>query len=231
MGAPAHGSGIVASDPISVMLVGDSPVVRSAFEQVLQSAGFAVVAGVANVVEAISAVRSTRVDAILISAVTGPGGSMDTVEILCCHPSVAILVLSRSGTVRAAQDSVEAGARGYLVLDDAKEADLVEAVCTVAAGGMYEGPSIPSMPTAARPWRTRDGGLGKITERERQVLTLVAGGRSNREVAAMLGLSANTVAVHRKKVMRTFAVRKSAALVLLAVRHGLVSLDGVRSRE
>ena len=76
-------------------------------------------------------------------------------------------------------------------------------------------------------WRAHERAFDRLTDRERQVLTLVAGGRSNRQVAAILGLSANTVAVHRAKVMKTLAVRKAAALVLLAVRHGLVSLDGV----
>ena len=63
----------------------------------------------------------------------------------------------------------------------------------------------------------------RLTERERQVLTLVARGRSNREIAVMLGLSANTIAVHRANLMKTLAVRKTAALVLYAVRHGLVT--------
>jgi DNA-binding NarL/FixJ family response regulator len=65
----------------------------------------------------------------------------------------------------------------------------------------------------------------RLTERERQVLTLVARGRSNKEIAELLGLSANTIAVHRANLMKTLAVRKTASLVLYAVRHGLVTAD------
>jgi DNA-binding NarL/FixJ family response regulator len=79
--------------------------------------------------------------------------------------------------------------------------------------------SAPARPAAAASPSAR------LTERERQVLTLVARGRSNREIAEILGLSANTIAVHRANLMKTLAVRKTAALVLYAVRHGLVTAD------
>jgi two-component system nitrate/nitrite response regulator NarL len=65
----------------------------------------------------------------------------------------------------------------------------------------------------------------RLTPRERQVLALVARGHSNREIAATLNLSVHTVAAHRTKLMRTLAVRKTAALVLAAIRHGLIAAD------
>src|SRR5215213_6267715 len=170
-----------AIDAVRVMLVGDCPLVRSGFRQVLEAAGLAVVASVSDAVEAARALRDTPADVVVIGAVTHHAASADTREIASCHPSVPTLVLGRSRDARAVRAALESGARGYLALEDAVDADLIRAVRAV-----------------------------------------VAGGRSSREIAVMLGLSANTVAVHRANVMKTLAVRKTAALVLFAVRHGLV---------
>ncbi|HEV8394413.1 MAG TPA: response regulator transcription factor, partial [Vicinamibacterales bacterium] len=112
-------------------------------------------------------------------------------------------------------------------LEAAADGDLIQAVRSVAAGEMYLSPELAaaqapvSGPATTRP----DTSAARLTERERQVLTLVARGRSNREIAELLGLSANTIAVHRANLMKTLAVRKTAALVLYAVRHGLVTAD------
>jgi DNA-binding NarL/FixJ family response regulator len=80
-----------------------------------------------------------------------------------------------------------------------------------------------AQPSASSP--SVDVPYERLTQRERQVLALVAGGHSSREIAAALDLSVNTVAVHRASLMRTLAVRRTAALVLVAVRHGLVAAE------
>jgi len=99
-------------------------------------------------------------------------------------------------------------------------------VRSVATGELYLSPELAASQAAVPSAPTRqDSSTSRLTDRERQVLTLVARGRSNREIAGMLGLSANTVAVHRANLMKTLAVRKTAALVLYAVRHGLVTAD------
>ena len=95
----------------------------------------------------------------------------------------------------------------------------------MAAGEAYLSPELAVSQAPALPASRPAPPAARLTERERQVLTLVARGRSNREIAGMLGLSANTVAVHRANLMKTLAVRKTAALVLYAVRHGLVTAD------
>jgi DNA-binding NarL/FixJ family response regulator len=209
---------------VRVMLVGDCPLVRSGFRQLLESAGLGVVASVATAIEAIAVLRTVTADAIVIGSVTRHGGAAETREIRSIHPSAPVLVLGRSGDVVAVRTALAAGARGFLSLDDAEDGDLIQAVRRVAAGEMYLSPELagaPSMPSAP----PLDSAHERLTERERQVLMLVARGRSNREIAAMLGLSANTIAVHRANLMKTLAVRKTAALVLYAVRHGLVTAD------
>ena len=213
-----------AIDAIRVMLVGDCPLVRSGFRQVLEAAGFSVVASVNDAVEAARVLRDTPADVVVIGAVTHHGGSSDAREIASCHPSVPMLVLGRSADPRAVRAALESGARGYLALAEAVDADLIRAVRCVAAGDMFLSHELPAAPPPTRQ-QSHDAAYQRLTERERQVLTLVAGGRSNREIAVMLGLSANTVAVHRANVMKTLAVRKTAALVLFAVKHGLVAAD------
>jgi DNA-binding NarL/FixJ family response regulator len=212
-----------AIDGVRVMLVGDCPLVRSGFRQVLESAGIVVVASVRDAVEAAGLLRGLPADVVVIGAVTRQAAAADIGEIASCHPAVPVLVLGRSGEALAVRAALDCGARGYLALNDAVDADLIHAVRSVAAGEVYLSPELVAAPVATA--RIADGAYQRLTDRERQVLTLVAGGRSNREIAQMLGLSANTVAVHRANVMKTLAVRKTAALVLFAVRHGLVTAD------
>src|SRR5689334_5939788 len=96
-----------AIDPLRVMLVGDCPLVRSGFRQVLESAGISVVASVAAAVEAASRLRTTPADVIVVGAVTRHAGVDDTREIASCHPSVPVLVLGRSGDPRAVRAALE----------------------------------------------------------------------------------------------------------------------------
>jgi DNA-binding NarL/FixJ family response regulator len=212
------------SDPVRVMLVGDSPLVRSGFSQVLSSAGIAVVASVATAVEAASLLRHVPADVVVVGAGTRYAGAAETREIRSCDPATAVLVLGRSGDGVAVRAALAAGAQGYLALDDAEDGDLIQAVRSVAAGELYLSPEL-AVPSAAAVRPPGEGAHQRLTGREREVLTLVARGRSNREIAVMLGLSANTIAVHRANLMKTLAVRKTAALVLYAVRHGLVTAD------
>lgn len=208
--------------PIRVMLAGDCPLLRSGFRQVLEAAGVTVVGSVATAAEAADQLSATAADVIVIGAVTGHAGGADARALHAAHPAIPLLVLGRTGGGEGVRAALAAGARGYLALEGAADGDLLQAVRSLAAGEMYLSPelAVSSAPAAKPP-----SASPRLTERERQVLTLVARGRSNREIAEMLGLSANTIAVHRANLMKTLAVRKTAALVLYAVRHGLVTAD------
>ncbi|HZI80905.1 MAG TPA: response regulator transcription factor [Vicinamibacterales bacterium] len=216
------------SGPIRVMLAGDCPLLRSGFRQVLEAAGIAVVGSVDTAAEAVALLAKTTADVVVVGAVTGHGGGADARDIRASHPAIPLLVLGRSGDVEGVRAALTAGARGYLGLEGAADGDLIQAVRSLAAGEMYLSPELALSHAAAAATSSRPAPApveARLTERERQVLTLVARGRSNREIAEILGLSANTIAVHRANLMKTLAVRKTAALVLYAVRHGLVTAD------
>lgn len=207
-----------------VTLVGDWPLVRSGFRQLFQSAGIGVIASVGDATEAVNALRRVGTDAVVISAVTCQAGVTNTRKIVSVDPDLPVLVLGRCADTLAVQRILEAGARGYLALAQVADADLIHAVRRVAAGERYLSPGL-SMSAQSSPPVNFDTAYERLTLRERQVLMLVAHGRSNREMGVTLGLSANTVAVHRAKLMKTLAVRRTAELVLIAVRHGLVMAE------
>jgi len=212
---------------IRVVLAGDCPLLRSGFRQVLEAAGVAVVGSVATATEAAGLLATVPADIVVVGNVTRHECGADTREIRAAHPAVQVLVLGRSDDADAVRAALAAGARGYLGLEAAADGDLIQAVRSVATGELYLSPELAASHVAAPPAPAArpEPATARLTERETQVLTLVARGRSNREIAGMLGLSANTVAVHRANLMKTLAVRKTAALVLYAVRHGLVTAD------
>ena len=214
------------SGTIRVMLAGDCPLLRSGFRQVLEAAGVAVVGSVATASEAAGLLATVTADVVVVGNVTRDESGADAQEIHVAHPAIPVLVLGRSGDGDGVRAALAAGARGYLSLEAAADGDLIQAVRSVATGELYLSPELAASHVAAPPAPARpEPATARLTERETQVLTLVARGRSNREIAGMLGLSANTVAVHRANLMKTLAVRKTAALVLYAVRHGLVTAD------
>jgi len=212
---------------IRVMLAGDCPLLRSGFRQVLEAAGMTVVGSVDSAADAAALLETTAADVVVVGTVTSHGSGADVLEIREAQPSIPLLVLGRSGDADGVRAALGAGARGYLGLEGAADGDLIQAVRSLASGEMYLSPELAASHASAPPAApVRPAAEApRLTERERQVLTLVARGRSNREIAQMLGLSANTIAVHRANLMKTLAVRKTAALVLYAVRHGLVTAD------
>jgi DNA-binding NarL/FixJ family response regulator len=214
------------SASMRVALVGDWPLVRSGFRQVLQTAGIGVIASVADAADASTVLRRVGADAVVVSALTCEAGVCNTHKLAALGLGLRVLVLGRCADPHSVQRVLDAGASGYLVLDQLMDADLIHAVRRVAAGELCLSPGLrlpPPSPASVSP--PVDTAYERLTRRERQILGLIAGGRSTREIAAALRLSVNTVAVHRASLMKTLAVRKVAALVLVAVRHGLVAAD------
>jgi DNA-binding NarL/FixJ family response regulator len=111
---------------------------------------------------------------------------------------------------------LDAGARGYL-LKNAIDLELIDAVRQVAKGGQALDSRLERVPDQA-------DGAPALTARELEVLQLIVNGKSNREIALVLGLSANTVAVHRANLMQTLGIHNTADLVVYAIRHGLASI-------
>ena len=132
-------------------------------------------------------------------------------------------MLSMFSDEQYVRNALEIGVSGY-ILKNALENDLTRAVRALAAGGQFLSPELSSL--AIRHLRgepeTEPDPFSKLSQRELQVLRLIALGNTAKEIAALLGVSANTVAVHRANIMSTLGVHKTAELVLIAVRKGLV---------
>jgi DNA-binding NarL/FixJ family response regulator len=150
-------------------------------------------------------------------AMAGTNGLAATRTILDRWPEVAVLMLSMHAEDTLVRQALAAGARGY-VLKNALDLDLAAAVRRVAAGEMVLDPALSKQDTL-KGERSRS-----LTPREVEVLQLICEGCSNREIAQKLGLSANTVAVHRANIMNALGIHKTAELVVYAIHHGLVTL-------
>jgi DNA-binding NarL/FixJ family response regulator len=144
-------------------------------------------------------------------------GIQATVQILRNNPSTGILILSMYSEDNYVRNAFAAGARGYL-LKNALEVDLPYAIKEVAAGRTVLAPGL-NMPA-----QDPDSDFDKLTQREREVLQYIVQGKSNREIAAVLHLSVNTVSVHRANLMQALGIHRTADLVVYALRHGLVTM-------
>jgi DNA-binding NarL/FixJ family response regulator len=202
---------------ITVLLVDDHALVRRGFRRLLEDdASIAVVGEASNGEEAIQMVRELAPMVVVMdAAMPGTGGLAATRAILASSPAVRILMLSMHSEETLVRQAMDAGARGY-VLKNALDLDLAAAVRRVAAG------EIVLDPAAARA-ASLVGERNRLTPRELEVLQLICDGLSNRDIAAKLELSVNTVAVHRANIMNALGVHKTAELVMYAVQHGLVT--------
>jgi|SRR4051812_27183615 DNA-binding NarL/FixJ family response regulator len=208
-------------DKITVLLADDHSLVRRGFRRLLEDDPSIEVVGEANNGdEAIAAAATLRPAVIVMDcAMPGTSGLVATRRILEGDPGIAILMLSMHSEETLVKQALEAGARGY-VLKNALDLDLAAAVRQVAAGDTVVDPNV-FRPRQASLKGERNHGL---TPRELEVLQLICSGLSNRDIAAKLDLSVNTVAVHRANIMNALGVHKTAELVVYAIHNGLVTL-------
>jgi DNA-binding NarL/FixJ family response regulator len=207
------------SDKITVLLADDHSLVRRGFRRILEDDPSIVVVGEASDgEEAIRLAAELQPRVIVMDcAMPGTSGLVATRRILEQDPDVAILMLSMHAEDTLVRQAMAAGARGY-ILKSALDLDLAAAVSRVAAGETVLDPRV------ARPASLKGERTHGLTARELEVLQLICDGRSNREIAKTLDLSANTIAVHRANIMNTLGIHKTAELVVYAIQHGLVTL-------
>lgn len=211
--------------PIRVLLADDHALVRQGFRRILEDESDIVVVGEAGGgAEAIELDQQLDPDVVVLDmAMPGINGLHAAIDILRRRPDRRILILSMYDDLQYVRNAVGAGVQGY-ILKNALETDLIGAVRTVAAGSRFVSPELAAALEHAE--AGKDDAADPFTQlsaREIQVLRLIALGKSNKEIAALLGVSANTVAVHRTNLMATLGVHKAAELVLIAVRKGLVN--------
>ncbi len=212
--------------PIRVLLADDHALVRQGFRRILEDDPDIVVVGEAGGgAEAIELDAKLKPDvAVLDLGMPEINGLHASIEILRRNPERRILILSMHSEEQYVRNALDAGVSGY-ILKNALETDLTRAVRTLADGGQFLSPELSGV--AIRSLRgldstPADDPFNKLSAREIQVLRLIALGRTNKEIATLLGVSANTVAVHRTNLMGTLNVHKAAELVLIAVKKGLV---------
>src|SRR5438034_10136657 len=204
---------------ISVLLVDDHSLVRRGFRRMLEDEPDIMVAGEAgDGEEAIRLSEKLRPRVILMDcALPGMSGLDATRRILEKLPDTIVLMLSMHTEETLVRQALESGARGYM-LKNAIDLELGTAIRKVVAGEIVLDPQL-SQPAGLK--GERDYGL---TTRELEILQLMVDGQSNKEIAAQLKLSANTVAVHRANMMDALGMHKTAELVVYAIRNGLGNL-------
>jgi DNA-binding NarL/FixJ family response regulator len=213
--SPARREGVIA-----VMLVDDHQLVRRGFRRLLEDEpGIAVVGEAGDGQEAIDLAASVRPDVVVMDyALPTMNGAAAARRILATVPGTAVLILSMHEEAACVRNCLDAGARGYL-LKNAMDLELVQAVRIVAGGGTVLDPRLKDASAAAP-----ESAAPALSARELEVLQLIVDGKSNRDIAVILNISANTVAVHRANVMQALDIHNTAELVVYAIRNRLVTI-------
>jgi DNA-binding NarL/FixJ family response regulator len=204
---------------LTVLLVDDHALVRRGFKRILEDdPAIEVVGEASDGEEAVQVATKTQPAVVVMDcALPGISGLDATRRILQARPETAILMLSMHSEDTLVRQALDAGARGY-VLKSAMDLDLVNAIKRVAEGEQVLDPQV------ARPEGLKGERDSGLTRRELDVLQRIVAGKSNKEIAAELNLSANTVSVHRANIMDALGIHKTAELVVYAIRNGLVTL-------
>lgn len=207
------------SEKISVLLVDDHSLVRRGFRRILEDEPDITVAGEASSgEEAVQLAAELQPKVILMDcALPGMSGLLAIRKILEDSPDILVLMLSMHTEETWVSQALDAGARGY-ILKNAMDLELGPAIRRVVAGEIVLDEQI------ARADALKGERSSGLTTRELEILQWICTGKSNKEIAVELGLSANTVSVHRANIMDALGIHKTAELVVYAIRSGLVNL-------
>jgi DNA-binding NarL/FixJ family response regulator len=205
-------------DQISVLLADDHSLVRRGFRRILEDdENMNVVGEACTGVEAIRMAYELKPKVVVMDlSMPELDGVQATKEIVKHLPGTEVLILSMHAEDNYVRNALDAGAKGYL-LKSGIDVDLVSAIKAIASGKRFMGPGLKYVA------QEQDDELKKLTGREKQVLQLIAQGKSNKEIANLLDLSVNTVSVHRANLMEKMNIHRTAELVLFAIRKGLVA--------
>jgi two-component system response regulator NreC len=212
--------------PIRVILVDDHAVVRSGLRRVLEAGSDIEVVGEAsNVHDAVFEVRAQKPDVIVMDVVMpGTSGIEGTPLVLHEAPDAKVLVLSMQDDPRYVREAFAQGASGY-VLKEAADTEVVEAVRQVAGGQRYLHPALGARLLESEARQREEEASDPLSEREREVLRLLALGHTNQEIAKLLYISVRTAESHRAHIMQKLRLGTRAELVRYALAHGLLEED------
>jgi two-component system, NarL family, nitrate/nitrite response regulator NarL len=211
--------------PIRVLVADDHTIVRTGIRHVLEGeSGFELVGEAANGFEALTLAERLRPDVIVVDiSMPGESGLRLAAKLRTSLPASRVLILSMHDNAEYVVESLRAGANGYL-LKDAAATELRDAIRAVCRGESYFSPPIAGrLRDALRGEQpTPAGSLDQLTGREREVLAGVARGKTNKEIAADLGISHRTVETHRESMMRKLQIRTIAELTRFALAAGII---------
>jgi DNA-binding NarL/FixJ family response regulator len=210
-------------EPIRVLIVDDHAVVRSGIRLLLaQEPDIEPVGEAGTGREAVFQARALTPDVILMDVVMPDQSGLEVLPILVReHPETKVLLLSMQDDPRYVREAFAAGASGY-VLKEAADAELVAAVREVARGGRYVNPELGARLVAADADARRRAEEDPLSDREREVLHLLALGHTNQEIAARLYISVRTAETHRAHIMQKLRLQSRAELVRYAIDQGLL---------
>lgn len=212
------------------MIVDDHRMTRDGLRSLIEEESLVQLAGEAsNGREALRKLNEVSVDIVVMDlAMPDMNGIEATRQIRREYPDVQILALSMHADEEHVRHVLEAGASGYVVKDSAFE-DLIDAVKTISRGSIYLSPQVANIVVdeyLQHPHTSESNRIYKeLSDREREVLQLIAEGRSTKEIASRLFVSVKTVETHRRNIMQTLGVESVAELTKYAVRAGLTSLE------
>ena len=201
---------------IRVLLVDDHQLVRSGVRRVLEETGrFDVVGEAADVGEALACARRLSPDAVVLDLALRSGSGLDAIADLR-QGGARVVILSMQDEPAYARKAFELGAQGY-VLKDAADEELAAAIDAVLADRIYVHPSLAARFVMREP-------ADDLTDREREVLRLIALGYANQEIAGQLYLSVRTIEAHRRHILDKLRLSTRAELVRYALEHGIVQI-------
>ena len=206
---------------IRVLLADDHVLVRQSLKSLLEREGFQVVGEASDGQEAIRKVESLRPD-IAVMDISMPilNGVDAARELSRSFPKTKAILLTQHDENQYISEALEAGVKGY-VLKSQAASELVQAIGQVSRGQVYLSPGIARV--VAETFRTKsEKPEDPLTSRERQVLQLIAEGKSTKDVASLLGISVKTAESHRTRLMQKLDIHETASLVRYAVRRGIV---------
>jgi two-component system, NarL family, response regulator NreC len=211
---------------ISVVLVDDHAVVRSGIRLLLDRQDDIEVVGEAgNAKDALFRARALKPDVILLDVVMPGESGIDVLpRLLAESPETKVLVLSMQDDPSYVREAFAAGAQGY-VLKEAADEEVVSAVREIAKGGRYVHPTLGARMVAAEAEERAAADADPLSERERDVLRLLALGHTNQEIAEKLYISVRTAESHRAHIMQKLRLATRAELVRYALSHGLLTDD------
>jgi DNA-binding NarL/FixJ family response regulator len=219
--------------PLRILLADDHLLVRAGIRSLVEGMdSMSVVAEANNGREAVALAKTHKPDLVIMDITMKELNGIEAmVQVLAQSPPPRVLILSMHSTEEFVRRAMKAGAHGYIVKDSAP-LELRMAIESVMRGEIYLSPRISRHVVAgltqAAAGERRGSSIEALTARQREILQLVAEGKSTKEIAFVLDVSVKTVETHRADLMERLGIRDVAGLVVYAIRSGLIDIDHER---